>query len=72
VRLIQTSRGKFGGLVLQATALLCLVVGSVPAFAQAPAGIPRDLARLRAQQLKDVRYQLSYTLTPKADFISGT
>jgi aminopeptidase N len=57
--------------VLQATALLCLIVGSVHAFAQAPAGIPRDLARLRAQQLKDVRYQLSYTITPRADFISG-
>jgi aminopeptidase N len=41
------------------------------AFAQAPIGIPRDLARLRAQQLKDLRYQLSYTITPKADFVSG-
>jgi aminopeptidase N len=70
VQLIQASRRKYGGLVLQATALLCLV-GSVHAFAQSPAGIPRDLARLRAQQLKDVRYQLSYTLTPKADLISG-
>jgi aminopeptidase N len=40
-------------------------------LAQAPAGIPRDLARLRAQQLKDVRYQLSYTITPKADSVSG-
>ncbi|MCU1254378.1 MAG: Peptidase rane alanine aminopeptidase [Candidatus Angelobacter sp.] len=71
MRLIQASRGKFGGLVLQATTLLCLVVGWVHAFAQAPAGIPRDLARFRAQQLKDVRYELSYTITPKADFISG-
>jgi aminopeptidase N len=43
---------------------------SVP-FAQAPEGIPRDLARLRAQQLQDVRYQLSYTITPKADFVAG-
>ena len=34
-------------------------------------GIPRDLARQRAQQLKDVRYQLSFTITPKADSISG-
>ncbi len=31
----------------------------------APAGIPRDLARLRAQELKDVRYELSYTIIPK-------
>ena len=37
----------------------------------APDGIPRDLARFRAQQLKDVRYQLSFTITPKADSISG-
>lgn len=37
----------------------------------APEGIPRDLARQRAQQLKEVRYQLSYAITPKADFISG-
>jgi aminopeptidase N len=57
--------------VLHATALLGLVVGSVHAFAQAPAGIPRDLARLRAQQLKDVRYELSYTITPKTDFVGG-
>jgi hypothetical protein len=27
-------------------------------FAQAPEGIPRDLARFRAQQIKDVRYLL--------------
>jgi len=71
LRSIQPARGKFGGLVLQATALLCLIVGSVHAFAQAPVGIPRDLARLRAQQLKDIRYELSYTITPKADFIQG-
>jgi len=37
----------------------------------APVGIPRDLVGLRAQQLKDVRYQLSFTITPKADSISG-
>jgi aminopeptidase N len=62
---------KLGGLALQAAAIICLVFGSVHAFTQAPVGIPRDLARLRAQELKDVRYQLSYTITPKADFISG-
>jgi aminopeptidase N len=44
---------------------------TVSAASTAPVGIPRDLARLRAQQLKDVRYQLSFTITPKADFISG-
>ncbi|HEY2499290.1 MAG TPA: M1 family aminopeptidase [Candidatus Angelobacter sp.] len=41
------------------------------AFSQAPEGIPRELARQRAQQIKDVRYQLSYNLSPKANFIPG-
>ncbi|HWF06355.1 MAG TPA: M1 family aminopeptidase, partial [Candidatus Angelobacter sp.] len=41
------------------------------AFAQAPTGIPRELARQRAQQLKDVRYELAYNLRPKADSIAG-
>src|SRR5438270_62256 len=44
---------------------------TVSVGSSAPVGIPRDLARLRAQQLKDVRYQLSFTITPKADVISG-
>ncbi len=71
MRLIEPVIGKFGGLALRAAATLCLVLGPVHAFPQAPVGIPRDLARFRAQQLKDVRYQLSYTITPKADSISG-
>ncbi|HEY1936915.1 MAG TPA: M1 family aminopeptidase [Candidatus Angelobacter sp.] len=41
------------------------------AFSQAPEGIPRELARQRSQQIKDVRYQLSYELRPKADSITG-
>jgi aminopeptidase N len=41
------------------------------AYAQSPEGIPRDLARLRAQQLKDVRYQLSFTITPMAASVIG-
>jgi aminopeptidase N len=44
---------------------------SAAVSAQAPAGIPRELAQARAQQLKDVRYELSYVLAPKANFISG-
>jgi aminopeptidase N len=71
VHLVQRAMVKFGGLALRAGAFFCLFAGSVHGFAQAPAGIPRDLARLRAQQLKDVRYELSYTITPKADFIQG-
>ena len=54
-----------------ATIVLCSLLFVTSAFAQAPEGIPRDLARLRAQQLKDVRYQLSYTITPKSDSITG-
>jgi aminopeptidase N len=71
VHLVQRAMVKFGGLALRAGAFFCLILGSLHTFAQAPAGIPRDLARFRAQQLKDVRYQLSYTITPKADFIQG-
>src|SRR6476646_10203582 len=41
------------------------------AFAGAPEGIPRELARFRAQQIQDVRYQLSYTITPKANSVIG-
>ena len=62
---------KFGGLALRAGAFFCLFAGSLHGFAQAPAGIPRDLARFRAQQLEDVRYELSYTITPRADSVSG-
>ncbi len=71
MHLVQRAIVKFGGLALRAGAFFCLILGSLHTFAQAPAGIPRDLARLRAQQLKDVRYQLSYTITPRADFVSG-
>src|SRR5215813_7658729 len=39
--------------------------------AQAPTGIPRDLARLRAQQLTDVRYRLSYIIRPQAAALEG-
>jgi aminopeptidase N len=45
--------------------------GKIHAQSQAPEGIPRDLARLRAQQLSDLRYRLSYTITPKADSVIG-
>jgi aminopeptidase N len=56
--------------ILRGIVLFSLLVATL-AFAQAPEGIPRDLARQRAQQLKDVRYQLSYTIMPKADSVSG-
>ncbi|MGC2698076.1 MAG: M1 family aminopeptidase [Candidatus Angelobacter sp.] len=47
-----------------------LLLGTA-ASAQAPDGIPRDLAHLRAQQIKDVRYRLSYIITPKAGSVTG-
>ena len=39
--------------------------------AQLPEGIPRDLARRRAAQISDVRYQLRFTLTPHSPSVSG-
>lgn len=40
-------------------------------LAPPPDGIPRDLARQRAAQISDVRYQLRFTLSPHAPSISG-
>ena len=40
-------------------------------MAAPPDGIPRELARLRAAQISDVRYQLRFTLTPHAPSVSG-
>ena len=41
------------------------------AFAQAPPGIPRELARQRAAQIANVRYRLAFTLTPQASTTAG-
>jgi aminopeptidase N len=53
----------------------CLAIffclSSIVIAAQAPVGIPRDLARQRAQQIKDVHYRLAYNLWPKADSFVG-
>src|SRR5215471_1587773 len=48
-----------------------LLAAATPLGAQTPEGIPRDLARLRAQQLQDVRYRLSYDISPKVNSIAG-
>jgi len=40
-------------------------------MAAPPDGIPRDLARQRAAQISDVRYQLRFTLTPHAPSAAG-
>ena len=39
---------------------------SLVAQAGIPVGIPRELARERAERVSDVRYRLRYTLVPKA------
>ena len=52
--------------------LLFMFVGGVGcAWAQAPQGLPRDLARERAAEVSEVRYALSLTLTPGAPAVSG-
>ncbi|MBZ5530989.1 MAG: ERAP1-like C-terminal domain-containing protein [Acidobacteriia bacterium] len=50
---------------------LILFTGWAAKAVGAPDGIPRELARQRAQQVSDVRYRLSYTLVPKAASVSG-
>src|SRR5262245_38552259 len=52
-------------------ATVCQATSLLHAQSQAPDGIPRDLARQRAQQLTDVRYKLSYTIIPKAESVQG-
>jgi hypothetical protein len=42
------------------------LVASSSMQAQAPLGIPRELARERAARVSDVRYHLRYMLVPKA------
>ena len=51
-------------------ARICLfsLLAIASAAAQAPEGIPRDLARFRAQQIKDVSYQLNYNITSESRF----
>ena len=50
---------------------LFLVLSVPAAFAIAPEGIPRDLARQRAAQISDVRYHLWFVLTPRAPTVWG-
>lgn len=51
--------------------IFCLAVAIV-ACAQAPEGIPRQLARERAANISDVRYSLSFSLAPKINDVPGT
>lgn len=50
---------------------LFAVMAAATVRAQAQAGIPRDLARQRAEQISEVRYRLSFDLAPHATSIAG-
>jgi aminopeptidase N len=54
-----------------AAVAFALVAACTVAFAQASEGISKELARDRAQRIFDVRYDLSYTLAPKAPSAIG-
>lgn len=43
-----------------------IVLLSVSAFAAAPEGVPRELARQRAAAISNLRYRIAFTLAPKA------
>jgi aminopeptidase N len=46
-------------------------MGTSTLFAAAPEGIPRELARQRAEQISDVRYHLAFTLVPHSPTTAG-
>ncbi len=52
-------------------ALLVILFALSSAFAQAPQGIPRELARRRAELISDLRYRVAFVLTPNAEQASG-
>jgi aminopeptidase N len=55
-----------------AAGLVIFMCSSVLAVAQAaPVGVSRELAQERAQRIVDIRYDLSFTLTPKASNAVG-
>jgi aminopeptidase N len=51
--------------------LLALLLMAFSLKAAAPEGIPRELARQRAQRVSNIRYRLQFDLTPKADSTRG-
>jgi aminopeptidase N len=55
--------------ILWVASFLCAMEAS--GFAQAPRGIPRELARQRAAQISEVRYHVAFVLTPKAAATAG-
>ena len=46
-------------------------VGQTPQPTPGTGGVPRELARFRAEHYRDVRYALNITLTPGADLLKG-
>ena len=57
---------------MRACFVLLLLCASVPdAFAQAPEGVPRELARARARIVSGIRYRVHFTLLPKAPSAPG-
>ena len=52
-------------------ASLLILMAASSSLAEAPRGIPRELARQRAAQISDVRYRLAFALSPKAATTSG-
>jgi aminopeptidase N len=54
---------------IPALAIILTAVSS--SFAEAPRGIPRELARQRVAQISDVRYHLSFALASKAPTTNG-
>jgi aminopeptidase N len=61
--------GAIPAAVWRVLVLLLLACGA--AQAQAPEGIPRDLARQRAEQISDVRYHLALGLADNHETIGG-
>jgi aminopeptidase N len=53
------------------TAASFLVFSTASSFAAAPSGIPRELARQRAQSISDLRYHLLFRLNPHASTTTG-
>jgi aminopeptidase N len=58
-------------LVRSIPASLLILFALSSAFAQAPRGIPRELARRRAELISDLRYRVVFVLEPNADQTSG-
>jgi aminopeptidase N len=51
--------------------VFALLLMALSLHAAAPEGIPRELARERAQRISDIRYQLHFDLVPHADETHG-